>query len=119
VNPAQPRIFVAGHRGLVGSAIVRVLQAQGLTNLVTRTRAELELTDQAQVRAFFAAERIDQVYLAAARVGGINANNTYPAEFIYDNTMVQATGARLGATACQAALPGLVVHLPPPARSRP
>jgi GDP-L-fucose synthase len=90
VDHAQPRIFVAGHRGLVGSAIVRVLQAQGLTNLVTRTRAELELTDQAQVRAFFAAERIDQVYLAAARVGGIHANDTYPAEFIYDNMMVQA-----------------------------
>jgi GDP-L-fucose synthase len=90
VNQAQPRIFVAGHRGLVGSAIVRVLQAQGLTNLVTRNRAELELTDQAQVRAFFGGERIDQVYLAAARVGGIHANHTYPAEFIYDNMMVQA-----------------------------
>jgi GDP-L-fucose synthase len=90
LNNAQPRIFVAGHRGLVGSAILRVLRAQGLTNLVTRSRAELELTDQAQVRAFFEAERIDQVYLAAAKVGGIHANNTYPAEFIYDNTMVQA-----------------------------
>jgi GDP-L-fucose synthase len=90
MSHAQPRIFVAGHRGLVGSAIVRVLRAQGLTNLVTRSRAELELTEQGQVRAFFAAERIDQVYLAAARVGGIHANNTYPAEFIYDNMMVQA-----------------------------
>jgi GDP-L-fucose synthase len=90
VNNAQPRIFVAGHRGLVGSAIVRVLHAHGLTNIVTRTHAELELTDQAQVRAFFASEHIDQVYLAAAKVGGIHANNTYPAEFIYDNTMVQA-----------------------------
>jgi GDP-L-fucose synthase len=90
MHTAQPRIFVAGHRGLVGSAIVRALHAQGLTNIVTRSRAELELTDQAQVRAFFQSEHIDQIYLAAARVGGIHANNTYPAEFIYDNTMVQA-----------------------------
>jgi GDP-L-fucose synthase len=86
----QPRIYVAGHQGLVGSAIVRTLRAQGHTNIVTRTHAELELTDQAQVRAFFQSERIDQVYLAAAKVGGIHANNTYPAEFIYDNMMVQA-----------------------------
>ena len=90
MRTSQPRIFVAGHRGLVGSAIVRVLNAQGLTNIVTRTHAELELTNQAQVRDFFAAEHIDQVYLAAAKVGGIHANNTYPAEFIYDNMMVQA-----------------------------
>jgi len=90
LRTSQPRIFVAGHRGLVGSAIVRVLNAQGLTNIVTRTHAELELTNQAQVRDFFAAEHIDQVYLAAAKVGGIHANNTYPAEFIYDNMMVQA-----------------------------
>jgi GDP-L-fucose synthase len=88
--PVDARIFVAGHRGLVGSAIVRVLHALGLTNLVMRTHAELELTDQAQVREFFATEHIDQVYLAAAKVGGIHANNSYPAEFIYDNMMVQA-----------------------------
>jgi GDP-L-fucose synthase len=81
---------VAGHNGLVGSAIVRVLHAQGHTNIVTRSHAELELTDQAQVREFFRNERIDQVYLAAAKVGGIHANNTYPADFIYDNMMVQA-----------------------------
>ncbi|MGZ8288676.1 MAG: GDP-L-fucose synthase [Telluria sp.] len=86
----QPRIFVAGHKGLVGSAIVRVLQRQGGVEIVTRSHAELELTDQAQVRDFFRTERIDQVYLAAAKVGGIHANNTYPAEFIYDNIMVQA-----------------------------
>jgi len=86
----QPCIYVAGHNGLVGSAIVRVLRAQGHTNIVTRSHAELELTDQAQVREFFRSERIDQVYLAAAKVGGIHANNTYPAEFIYDNMMVQA-----------------------------
>ena len=90
MNSTQPRIFVAGHRGLVGSAIIRVLQNQGHTNIVTRSRAELELTDQAQVRSFFRTEQIDQVYLAAAKVGGIHANNTYPAEFIYDNMMVQA-----------------------------
>lgn len=90
LNNPQPRIYVAGHRGLVGSAIVRVLRAAGHTDIVTRTHAELELTDQAQVREFFRTERIDQVYLAAARVGGIHANNTYPAEFIYDNMMVQA-----------------------------
>jgi len=86
----QARIFVAGHHGLVGSAIVRTLRAQGHTNIVTRSHAELELTDQVQVRDFFRNERIDQVYLAAAKVGGIHANNTYPAEFIYDNMMVQA-----------------------------
>ena len=86
----QPRIYVAGHNGLVGSAIVRVLRAQGHTNIVTRSHAELELTDQAQVREFFRNERIDQVYLAAAKVGGIHANNMYPADFIYDNMMVQA-----------------------------
>ena len=90
MNNEQPRIFVAGHKGLVGSAIVRVLKGQGLTNIVTRSHAELELTDQAQVREFFRTEQIDQVYLAAAKVGGIHANNTYPAEFIYDNMMVQA-----------------------------
>ena len=90
MDTSQPRIYVAGHHGLVGSAIVRVLHSQGLTNIVTRTHAELELTDQAQVRDFFAGEKIDQIYLAAAKVGGIHANNTYPAEFIYDNMMVQA-----------------------------
>lgn len=90
MNNPPPRIYVAGHRGLVGSAIVRALRAQGQTNIVTRTHAELELTDQAQVREFFRTEHIDQVYLAAAKVGGIHANNTYPAEFIYDNMMVQA-----------------------------
>jgi GDP-L-fucose synthase len=84
------RIYVAGHRGLVGSAIVRALRKRDYGNIITRTHAELELTDQAQVRAFFAQEQIDEVYLAAARVGGIHANNTYPAEFIYDNMMVQA-----------------------------
>lgn len=85
-----PKIYIAGHRGMVGSAIVRALQQQGQTNIVTRTRSELDLTDQAAVRAFFEAEKPAQVYLAAAKVGGIHANNTYPAEFIYQNLMMQA-----------------------------
>ncbi len=85
-----PKIYVAGHRGMVGSAIVRTLQQRGLMNIVTRTRAELDLTDQAAVSAFFASEKPDQVYLAAAKVGGIHANNTYPAEFIYQNLMIEA-----------------------------
>ena len=83
------KIYVAGHRGMVGSAIVRNLQAKGFSNFVTRTHAELDLTNQAKVAAFFEAEKPDQVYLAAAKVGGIHANNTFPAEFIYDNLMVQ------------------------------
>ena len=86
----QAKIYVAGHRGMVGSASVRTLQQQGQTNFVTRTHAELDLTNQAAVQAFFAAEKPTQVYLAAAKVGGIHANNTYPAEFIYQNLMVQA-----------------------------
>ena len=85
-----PKIYVAGHRGMVGSAIIRELQKQGQTNIVVRTHTELELTNQQAVGDFFKAEKPDQVYLAAARVGGIHANNTYPAEFIYDNLMVQA-----------------------------
>lgn len=84
------KIFVAGHRGMVGSAIVRNLQSQGYDNIVTRSHAELDLTDQAQVSAFFKQERPAQVYLAAAKVGGIHANNTFPAEFIYQNLMMQS-----------------------------
>ena len=87
---STPKIYVAGHRGMVGSAIVRRLNQQGITRIVTRTHAELDLTDQAAVRAFFAAEKPDQVYLAAAKVGGIYANNTFPAEFIYQNLMMEA-----------------------------
>jgi GDP-L-fucose synthase len=83
-------IFVAGHGGMVGSAIVRKLRESGYTNLITRTRAELDLTRQGDVRKFFESERVDQVYLAAAKVGGILANNTYPAEFIYQNLMIEA-----------------------------
>lgn len=86
----SPKIFVAGHRGMVGSAIVRVLKQQGAANIVTRTHQELDLTDQVAVKQFFEQERPEQVYLAAAKVGGIHANNTYPAEFIYQNLMIEA-----------------------------
>jgi len=85
-----PKIYVAGHRGMVGSSIVRTLQQAGQGNIVTRTHAELDLTHQAAVQSFFEAEKPDQVYMAAAKVGGIHANNTYPAEFIYQNLMVEA-----------------------------
>ena len=85
-----PKIYVAGHLGMVGSAIVRVLKAQGQNNLVTRTRTELDLTNQAAVSAFFEQEKPDQVYMASAKVGGIYANTTYPAEFIYDNLIIEA-----------------------------
>ena len=87
---AVDKIYIAGHRGMVGSAIMRILQQQGQRNFVTRTHAELDLTNQAAVQAFFQIEKPTQVYLAAAKVGGIHANNTYPAEFIYQNLMVQA-----------------------------
>jgi GDP-L-fucose synthase len=89
---AKPKIYIAGHQGMVGSALVRNLLAQGLAseNLITRTRQELDLTNQRAVQEFFEHERPDQVYLAAAKVGGIHANNTFPADFIYENLMVQA-----------------------------
>ena len=83
------KIYIAGHRGLVGSALMRNLEARGYTHLLTRTHAELDLTDQAAVESFFQAERPDYVFLAAARVGGIHANNAYPAEFIRDNLAIQ------------------------------
>jgi GDP-L-fucose synthase len=88
----QPKVYVAGHRGMVGSAIVRQLLAQGqpVERIVTRTHAELDLTNQSAVNQFFFAEKPEQVYLAAAKVGGIHANNAYPAEFIYQNLMMQA-----------------------------
>jgi len=84
------KIYVAGHRGMVGGAILRQLQARANLTLVTRTHAELDLTDQAAVREFMQTERPDQVILAAAKVGGIHANNTYPADFIYENLMIQS-----------------------------
>jgi GDP-L-fucose synthase len=92
MTPQPPKIYIAGHRGMVGSAIVRHLLAHGVnpSQLITRTHAELDLTNQGAVQDFFAQEKPDQVYLAAAKVGGIHANNTYPAEFIYQNLMMQA-----------------------------
>ena len=87
---AMKNIFVAGHNGMVGSAIVRQLHKQDGVNVITRSRAELNLLDQKAVQAFFESESIDQVYLAAAKVGGIIANNTYPAEFIYENLMIES-----------------------------
>lgn len=83
------KIYVAGHRGLVGSALMRTLRERGHTSLLTRTHDELDLTDQSEVSAFFAAEKPEHVFLAAAKVGGIHANNTYPAEFIRDNLAIQ------------------------------
>ena len=86
----QDKIYIAGHRGMVGSAIRRKLEADGYTNLLLRTSSELDLRDQAAVRAFFATERPDYVFLAAAKVGGILANNTYRGQFLYDNLMIEA-----------------------------
>lgn len=90
MNSNGEKIFIAGHRGMVGSAILRNLQKKGYSNLVTQTRDELDLMDLGAVRSFFERTSPDQVYLAAAKVGGIHANNTYPAEFIYSNLMIEA-----------------------------
>ena len=86
---ANLKIFIAGHRGMVGSALIRLLQKQKEIEIITRDRAELDLTNQAEVQNFFKKEKINQVYLAAAKVGGIYANNTFPAEFIYENLMIE------------------------------
>ena len=86
----QDKIYVAGHRGMVGSAIVRRLQKDGYTNIVTRTSKELDLTEQQAVRDFFAQEKPDHVVLAAAKVGGIHANNVYRAQFLYENLMIES-----------------------------
>ncbi len=88
-NNLHQKIYIAGHRGMVGSAIVRELKKRGFSNLIYRTHEELDLTNQSDVANFFTKERPDQVYLAAAKVGGIHANTTYPAQFIYENLMVQ------------------------------
>jgi len=84
------KIYIAGHRGLVGSAIIRQLESRGFENLITRTHSELDLTSQSEVQAFFVDQKPEYVILAAAKVGGIYANNTYPAEFIYENMMIEA-----------------------------
>ncbi|SDG18576.1 GDP-L-fucose synthase [Paraburkholderia phenazinium] len=84
------RVYVAGHRGMVGSAIVRRLREIGYQNIITRSHSELDLLDQHAVKTFFSDNQIDEVYLAAAKVGGIHANNSYPAEFIYENLMIEA-----------------------------
>ncbi|ARB94113.1 GDP-L-fucose synthase [Legionella longbeachae] len=86
----EKNVFVAGHNGMVGSAIIRCLQEQEDCNVIVASRQQLELTNQAEVKSFFLDNKIDQVYLAASRVGGIHANNTYPAEFIYQNLMIEA-----------------------------
>ncbi len=86
----KDKIYIAGHRGLVGSAIVRQLESRGFTNLLMRTHKELDLTNQAAVQVFFSQEKPDYVILAAGKVGGIHANNTYPADFIYQNIMIEA-----------------------------
>lgn len=86
----EPKIYVAGHQGMVGSSILRQLHAKGYRNIILRTRQDLDLTDQQAVRSFLQQEKPDQIYLAAAKVGGIHANNTYPADFIYQNLMIEA-----------------------------
>jgi len=88
-NNLNSKIYIAGHNGMVGSSIISVLKSKGYTNLIFREHSELDLIDQASVKDFFAKEKPDEVYLSAARVGGIQANNTYPAEFLYQNLMIQ------------------------------
>jgi GDP-L-fucose synthase len=90
LSDTSARVYVAGHRGMVGSAIVRALEAAGFYNILTRSSAELDLRDQAAVNAFFAETQPEYVFLAAARVGGILANDTYPADFLYDNLAIEA-----------------------------
>ena len=108
------RVFVAGHGGLVGSALVRHLEAEGFTNVLTATRGQLDLRDQSEVSHWFKANRPDYVFLVAGTVGGILANSTRPAEFIYDNLMIHGTVVHAAHRVrhTQAALPRLVVHLP-------
>ena len=90
MDAASEKIFLAGHKGMVGSSILRNLKSLGYRNIITATREELDLTQQSEVSSFFKNNEFDQVYMAAARVGGIYANNTYPAQFIYENLMIEA-----------------------------
>ncbi|MDG2228721.1 MAG: GDP-L-fucose synthase [Gammaproteobacteria bacterium] len=90
MDAASQKIFLAGHKGMVGSSILRNLKSLGYRNIITSTREELDLTQQSEVNSFFQNKEFDQVYMAAARVGGIYANNTYPAQFIYENLMIEA-----------------------------
>ena len=90
MNDLSQKIFLAGHKGMVGSSILRILKTLGYKNILLASRNELDLTNQKEVYSFFKKEEINQVYLAAAKVGGIFANNTYPAEFIFQNLMIQS-----------------------------
>ena len=90
MNSVNKKIYIAGHNGMVGSAILRNLQQNPHIEIITKSKNDLDLTNQNQVTDFFSKEKPDQVYLAAAKVGGIHANNTYPAEFIYQNLMIQS-----------------------------
>lgn len=87
---SEQRVFVAGHQGMVGKAITHCLERRGYTNVITAGRSQVDLTRQSQVEEFISDQHIDQIYMAAAKVGGIHANNTYPAEFLYDNIMIEA-----------------------------
>lgn len=117
---SAPKIYVAGHRGMVGSAIVRQLLAQGHStdHIISRMHSELDLTNQAAVRVLFVAEKPDQVFLVATKVGGIHANNTYPAEFVYQNLLMQANvidaaiSQRCAKATAKATVSGFHLHLP-------
>ena len=113
-------IYIAGHSGMVGSATVRLLRQEGYRNLLYRTSAELDLRDQSAVRTFFSSEKIDYVVLAAARVGGIHANNSYPGEFIYQNLMIQTNVIHEAFSAgVEKGIPVLVFSLPNCSESMP
>ena len=111
---SSTRIYVAGHRGLVGSAVLRRLRAAGFENLLTATRDQLDLRDQAAVNYWFRANRPEYVFLVAGTVGGIMANSTRPAEFLYDNMMIHATVVHAAHLfgGHEAAVPRQLVHLP-------